>query len=281
MSGHSAIPLGGRFLLFAAIGATLALGLRSRMHAEPVTAPAAPVSNHTMHDVAAPDLAPTDEADEPVKKPAPAKPKNAEPEEDPPAPEPTGVLLELGNAECPVMGGRVDGKTHTDWNGLRVGHCCPGCEERFLKNPESLLDEVHPGWREAAEAARAIDQAAGAKQAELLAAAADTWKVLREPAEAFDLIVDVGNVDCPVMGGRVDGRTFTVWNHLRVGHCCPGCDKRFLEEPEELLDGVSDTWREAAAAIARVKESEGDARVEALAELKRKFKVVETRSDGE
>ncbi len=190
------------------------------------------------------------------------------------------VLLDLGNASCPVMKGDVDGEVFTEWNGLRVGHCCPGCKERFLKNPESLLDDVSPMWRDVAAAAAAIDQADGEEREALLAKAAQTWTVVRKPlgtapaAQPGGLLIDVGNTNCPVMGGEVDGEHFSEWNGLRVGHCCPGCAKRFLADPEDLLDEAAPDWREAAAAVRSVNESEGAARAEALATLRKKWTVV-------
>lgn len=189
------------------------------------------------------------------------------------------VLLDLGNAACPVMGGDVDGSTFTEWKGLRVGHCCPGCEKRFRKNPESLLDEVSPKWRNAASAAKAIDAAPSDARKALLEKAAKRWTVVRAPVGAkpvapAGLLVDVGNEACPVMGGDVDGKTFTEWNGLRVGHCCPGCSKRFLASPEALLDEVAPKWRDAAAAVKAVHDAEGTAKATALTKLGKKWKIV-------
>ena len=40
------------------------------------------------------------------------------------------------------MGGEVDGETFSAWNGLRIGHCCPACIEKFLAAPEKYLAEA-------------------------------------------------------------------------------------------------------------------------------------------
>jgi hypothetical protein len=192
------------------------------------------------------------------------------------------VLLDLGNKACPVMGGDSDGKTFTEWNGLRVGHCCPGCNKRFLKNPESLLDEVSPKWRAAAASAKAIDAATGEARKALLSKAAKTYTVVRQPVgtaptapkAAAGLLVELGNTSCPVMGGDVDGKTFTDWNGLRVGHCCPGCSKRFLAKPEALLDEVAPKWRAAAKAVQAVNSAKGAARKAALSKLAKTWNVV-------
>ena len=82
----------------------------------------------------------------------------------------TGLLLDLGNETCPVMGGEVNGEDYIEWNHLRVGFCCAGCDERFLADPEKALDAVSADWREAVEAARdgRLDEVS------------KRWKVLRE-----------------------------------------------------------------------------------------------------
>jgi len=65
-------------------------------------------------------------------------------------------LVDLGNESCPIMGRPVDGKTYSVWNGLRVGHCCPPCSEKFLADPEKALRDAGIEWREAAERAAAL-----------------------------------------------------------------------------------------------------------------------------
>lgn len=198
----------------------------------------------------------------------------------------TGVLLQLGNAVCPVMGGEPDGHTYTDWNGLRVDHCCAPCSERFLKNPESLLDEKRLDWRDAVKAAAVIDAASGEQRAALMASAAERWKVLRAPARTAipadpavgsppsGLLVDLGNTACPVMGGEVDGETVSEWNGMRVNHCCAGCSKRFLKDPETLLDDVSIDWRQLRDALRKYADADEDDRSAALDAIRARWTVV-------
>ncbi|MEQ9407521.1 MAG: hypothetical protein RIK87_07320 [Fuerstiella sp.] len=56
------------------------------------------------------------------------------------------------NTHCPVMGGKVDGKTSVDWDGKKVGFCCPPCldewaemtdEERTQALAEAASGENH------------------------------------------------------------------------------------------------------------------------------------------
>lgn len=48
-------------------------------------------------------------------------------------------------------------------------------------------------------------------------------------------IVEAGNKFCPVMGGPVSGKNFVVYEGKRYGLCCPGCDKKFLSDPEKYI----------------------------------------------
>ncbi len=196
---------------------------------------------------------------------------------------PTGVLLDLGNTLCPIMGGEVDGETFSEWKGLRVSHCCPACVAELLEAPdaEAKVEEVAPEWRAAADAAKAIDASTGAEQQTLLAEAAKKWTVVRKPTAptAQGLLIDVGNSECPVMGGEPDGKTFSEWNGLRVNHCCPMCGKKFLANPEALLDEVAPKWRDAAAAVRAVNDAQGAERDTALKVLRETWTVVREPAD--
>lgn len=41
---------------------------------------------------------------------------------------------------------------------------------------------------------------------------------------------------CPVMGGPIDPEVYTEYEGKRVYFCCEGCDRKFLEDPEQYLD---------------------------------------------
>jgi hypothetical protein len=94
---------------------------------------------------------------------------------------PTGLLVDLGNAACPIMGGKVDGETFSEWDGLRVGHCCAGCGDEFLTDPVKYLDEQDIEWRPAAEAVKQVREAAGTAKDDALARLEERWKVIRRP----------------------------------------------------------------------------------------------------
>ncbi|MHC5010192.1 MAG: YHS domain-containing protein [Planctomycetota bacterium] len=46
------------------------------------------------------------------------------------------------NLICPVMGNEVDPEVYVDYEGRRIGFCCPGCDAEFLKDPEKYLKIV-------------------------------------------------------------------------------------------------------------------------------------------
>lgn len=50
-----------------------------------------------------------------------------------------GVTLEKAQTICPVLGGKIDKKVYTDYNGKRVYFCCAGCIEQFKAEPEKYL----------------------------------------------------------------------------------------------------------------------------------------------
>ena len=41
---------------------------------------------------------------------------------------------------------------------------------------------------------------------------------------------------CPIMGGQIDKKYFTVYKGKKVYFCCPGCEEKFNENPELYLD---------------------------------------------
>ena len=213
-----------------------------------------------------------------------------------------GLLVDLGNVKCPIMGGKPDGKTFSEWNGLRIGHCCPGCAGRFQKDPLGSLDRAETdwldlsetrqteadeegteagreetGWKAAAAAVRSVNDAeTPVEREQALKALRAKWKVVRDPATAAKpgILVDLGNKSCPATGDEVDGETWSEWNGLRVGFCCAGCVEKFRKEPAAMLDRAGVEWKDAAADAKKVNEARTpEERGAALKELKAKWKV--------
>ena len=66
---------------------------------------------------------------EPAPEPAPAQ-----------APEVEAVAGE--QTTCPVMGGAINKDYYTEYQGKKVYFCCPGCKEKFEKEPEKYLEKL-------------------------------------------------------------------------------------------------------------------------------------------
>lgn len=95
----------------------------------------------------------------------------------------TGLLVDLANEKCPIMGGKPDGKTFSEWSGLRVGHCCGMCPGKFQADPAKALDKAGIDWKPAAAAVKKVaDAKTPEDRSKALKAVASKWKVVREPA---------------------------------------------------------------------------------------------------
>ena len=52
---------------------------------------------------------------------------------------------------------------------------------------------------------------------------------------------------CPVMGGKINKEVYTDYKGMRVYFCCPGCDKKFKEEPEKYLKRLEEMGQKPMA----------------------------------
>lgn len=43
---------------------------------------------------------------------------------------------------CPVMGGKINKDVYVDYEGKRVYFCCPGCETKFMEDPEMYIKQM-------------------------------------------------------------------------------------------------------------------------------------------
>ncbi len=43
---------------------------------------------------------------------------------------------------CPIMGMAIDKNTYTEYKGMMVYFCCPGCIDEFRSNPEKYLSKL-------------------------------------------------------------------------------------------------------------------------------------------
>ena len=137
------------FVLGLVAGALVVFGVRAlslddaeapARHASPApgaSAPTAPVAPPHADHGAQPHEGHDAPAEEPV------VPPQAHGEADPDrAPE---------NAICPVMGNEVDPEVYVDYEGRRIGFCCPGCDKLFLEDPAKYLGKVDAELRARSE----------------------------------------------------------------------------------------------------------------------------------
>lgn len=129
---------------------------------------------------------------------------------------------------CPVMGGPIDPDVSIEYQGVKVYFCCPGCDQRFIDDPEAYLPNLPEAVRERIRAGgeegdREVDE--GRPEA-------------ASPGEA-----DAVQINCPVMGGRIDRDVYVEYRGVKVYFCCPGCDERFLNDPEKYLPNLPEGVR--------------------------------------
>ncbi len=52
--------------------------------------------------------------------------------------------VQIWNKVCPVKGEEIDADSPTvEYNGKVIGFCCPGCESKFEKDPETYLKNLN------------------------------------------------------------------------------------------------------------------------------------------
>lgn len=57
-------------------------------------------------------------------------------------PDASQQTVKKAQTTCPVMGGKIDKKVYTDYNGKRVYFCCAGCIPQFKKDPGTYLKKL-------------------------------------------------------------------------------------------------------------------------------------------
>ena len=113
--------------------------------------------------------------------------------------EQAGVQLEKVQTTCPVMGGKIDKKMYTDYQGQRIYFCCTGCVEQFKKDPEKYMKKI-----------------------------ADS-KVALESVQKT----------CPITGKPIDRNNFAAYKGRRVYFSSPDCAVVFNKDPEKYLDKLN------------------------------------------
>jgi YHS domain-containing protein len=120
------------------------------------------------------------------------------------------------NGLCPVLGQLVTAKGGSaTYKGQKIAFCCPGCEKKFAKDPESFMRKMR-----ADPLAYAYDRP-GPTNAQL--------RTAREAVKACNGL-------CPVMHRLVTAKGgFTRVGEQKVAFCCPGCKGKFEADPQGFL----------------------------------------------
>lgn len=96
---------------------------------------------------------------------------------------------------CPVMGGKIDKEVYTDIQGQRVYHCCPGCKQTLVDDPDTYF----------------------------------------EKAAAERVVFENIQTACPICGKEITGEISTYFEGRTVKFCCEKCSSKFDAEPQMYL----------------------------------------------
>ncbi|MCK5682462.1 hypothetical protein KAJ27_00010 [bacterium] len=82
------------------------------------------------------------------------------------------------------------------------------------------------------------------------------------PVVSNDVIQDLNNKICPVMGGKASSSNTIIHDGVKVHFCCPGCDKTFSSNPEKYLkklvwihDGVKYITKEKLKSLIKAEKN--------------------------
>jgi len=105
---------------------------------------------------------------------------------------------------CPIVGGKINKELYADYKGKRVYFCCAGCIEKFKNAPEKYIKKLE-----------------------------DMGITIERTPQR--------QTRCPVMGGEINKEVFYDYKGKRIYFCCPGCIKKFKENPEKYMKKLEDT----------------------------------------
>lgn len=96
---------------------------------------------------------------------------------------------------CPVMGGAINKALYAEVEGQRIYVCCPACIAKIEKDPATYLKKL-------AEQGVAVEKA---------------------------------QVDCPIMGGKINKALYVDHEGKRLYVCCGACLKKAQKDPALYL----------------------------------------------
>ena len=117
----------------------------------------------------------------------------------------------ISQKSCPVMGGKINAKYYADVKGKRVYVCCPGCIAKVKKAPEKYI------------------------------------KALKKKGEKLQAVKS--QVNCPVMGGKINKKLYVDVKGKRIYVCCAGCIGAIKKDPAKYISKL----KKAGVTIEKVK----------------------------
>ena len=106
-----------------------------------------------------------------------------------------GKAAVVAQTTCPVMGGAINKALYGDHDGKRVYFCCGGCSADFKKDPAKYVKKLED---------------AGVTLAKV-------------------------QTTCPVMGGKIDKKSYVDHAGKRIYLCCAGCADAVKADSEKYI----------------------------------------------
>jgi len=103
------------------------------------------------------------------------------------------TVVDLANANCPIMGKPVKPDVACDLDGVRTRFCCPNCVKKARKDPAPMYKALGYGY--------------------------------------IPAVIDLRNTTCPMSGNPVDKAVFADADGIRVRFCCAECVDGFKKDP--------------------------------------------------
>jgi len=159
------------------------------------------------------------------------------------------------------MGNEIpNGATSTTFRGLFVQFCCPGCDLRFLAEPEKYISKAADEKRVVAlslfdpVAHIAVKDPVGTEDYRGIRypfSSAESLAKFREMPELYAEAPDMDSLTCPVMQTKIanykDASGYADFEGVRYYFCCAGCDAKFLSDPAKYALLVKKSVRKVGA----------------------------------
>ncbi len=136
---------------------------------------------------------------------------------------------------CPVMGNPIKEDVFADYDGKRVYFCCPGCDGKFMEEPEKYIAQMET---EGVVLAQVVTNGNGEAAMEGCGGDCEGMGEQAAPqqeAPAGQVIAGTQTV-CPVMPSHpIKESVFVDYQGKRIYLCCAGCISKINAEPEKYL----------------------------------------------